>query len=75
VRHDDDGTTVALKVMKRDLIGDEVYGPRFAHEARSAAEVHHEHLVPILDAGEVEGCGYLAVGYVPGRTLLQVASG
>jgi hypothetical protein len=48
---------------------------RFAHEARSAAEVHHEHLVPILAAGEVAGRHHLAVGYVPGRTLLQVASG
>ena len=70
-RHDEDGTTVALKVMKDDLVDDEVYQQRFVHEARSAAEVHHQHLVPILDAGEVEGRRFLAVGYVPGRTLEQ----
>lgn len=65
-----DGDTVALKVMRRDLV-DEVYERRFVHEVRSAAEVRHDHLVPILDAGEVDGRPYIAVGYVVGRTLEQ----
>jgi serine/threonine protein kinase, bacterial len=64
-----DGTTVALKLMKPELIGDDVFAKRFVHEARSAAEVHHANLVPILDAGDVDGRYYLAVGYVNGRTL------
>jgi serine/threonine-protein kinase len=66
-----DSLTVALKVMKSDFIDDDVYRRRFVHEARSAAEVHHEHLVPIVDAGEADGVRYLAVGYVEGRTLEQ----
>jgi serine/threonine protein kinase len=66
-----DGETVALKLMKADLVGDDVYAKRFVHEARSAAEVRHAHLVPILDAGEVDGQYYLAVGYVAGRTVEQ----
>src|SRR2546425_9252694 len=41
----------------------------FVHEARSAAEVRHENLVPIFDAGEIDGRYYLAVGYVQGRTV------
>lgn len=66
-----DGETVALKLMKANLIGDEVYAKRFVHEARSAAEVRHAQLVPIFDAGEIEGRYYLAVGYVAGRTVEQ----
>jgi serine/threonine protein kinase len=64
-----DGETVALKLMKPDLVGEEVYAKRFVHEARSAAEVRHPHLVPILDAGDVDGRYYLASGYVNGRSL------
>lgn len=70
-RNDADGSTVALKVMKRDFMDDEVYRHRFVHEARSAAEVRHEHLVPILDAGEADGHRYIAVGYIAGETLEQ----
>lgn len=66
-----DGRVVALKLLKVDLSGDETYRRRFVHEARSAAEVTHEHLVPILDAGEIDGRWYLAVGYVQGRTVQE----
>lgn len=60
---------VALKVLKAALIADPVYTRRFIHEARSAAEVRHPNLVPILDAGEHDGRQFLASSYVPGRTL------
>jgi serine/threonine protein kinase len=66
-----DGTTVALKLMRADRVGDEIYARRFVHEARSAAEVRHPQLVPIFDAGEVDGRYYLSVGYVAGRTVEQ----
>ncbi len=66
-----DGETVALKVMKLDLVESEVFKRRFVHEARSAGAVRHECLVPILDAGEVDGHPYLAIGYVQGQTLEQ----
>ena len=41
------------------------------HEGRAAQEVEHRHLVPILEAGEVEGRQYLAVAYVRGRSLAE----
>jgi len=66
-----DGETVALKVLKAELAEDALYRRRFEREARSAAQVRHAHLVPVLDAGEFEGRRYLAVGYVPGTTLEQ----
>ena len=64
-----DGADVALKVLKDELRRDDVYQRRIAHEQRAAREVQHKHLVPIYDAGEVDGRQYLVMQYVPGRSL------
>ena len=66
---DDGGEVVALKLLKLDLSDDDVFKQRFKQEARAAAEVQNENLVPILEAGEADGRDYLAVGYVEGGTL------
>jgi serine/threonine-protein kinase len=66
-----DGEVVALKVLRRELSHDETYRRRFVHEARAAGEVRERHLVPVLDAGEQDGRSYLAVAFVPGKTLEQ----
>jgi serine/threonine-protein kinase len=60
---------VALKVLRRELTHDDTYRRRFVHEARAAGEVHHNHLVPVLEAGEADDRSYLAVAYVNGRSL------
>jgi serine/threonine-protein kinase len=65
----DTGELVALKVVKLELAADRLYQQRFLHEARAAAEIHHEHLVNVLDVGEAEGRQYLAMPLVEGRTL------
>jgi serine/threonine protein kinase len=65
----EDGDFVALKVLKAALSEDDVYAQRFLHEARSAAEVRHPNLVPILETGEADGRRYLAAAFVEGRTL------
>jgi serine/threonine-protein kinase len=67
----DDGREVALKVMKRELGEDEVFRRRFAHEVRAAAEVEHAHLLPVLEAGELDGRYYLATRYVAGGSLAE----
>src|SRR5262245_39120421 len=64
-----EGEEVALKILRPELASDETFRRRFVHEARAAGEVRHKHLVPITDAGEVDGRPYLAVAYVEGRTL------
>ena len=64
-----DGQLVALKVLRQALSGDETVRRRFVHEARASAQVSHPHLVPIFDAGELDGCQYLAMAYVAGPTL------
>jgi serine/threonine-protein kinase len=68
-RSQPDGRTVALKILKSELAGDDIYRRRFLHEVRAAREVQHKHLVPIFDAGEADGCQYLAMRYMPGGSL------
>jgi len=68
---DRDHATVALKVLKDRLSGDETFRRRFVHEARAAQHVQHDHLVPVLDAGEAGGRSYLVTAFVAGRTLAQ----
>ncbi|MDP9284300.1 MAG: serine/threonine protein kinase [Actinomycetota bacterium] len=64
-----DGDVVALKLLKRRLGDDETFRARFAHEARAARHVEHDHLVPVLDAGEVDGTSFIVAGYVAGGSL------
>jgi serine/threonine protein kinase len=68
-RHDGDGRTVALKVLRDELSADDEFKRRLAREARAAAEVDHPNLAPVLDSGEADGRVYLAVRYVDGRSL------
>src|SRR5437016_4700915 len=63
------GTVVALKLLKQRLGDDETFRARFVHEARAARHVEHDHLVPVLDAGEVDGTSFIVSGYVAGGSL------
>jgi serine/threonine-protein kinase len=67
----EDGREVALKVLKIELAGDFLFRQRFQQEARAAAEVRNEHLVPIIEEGEDDGRHFLAVDYVPGGSLTE----
>ena len=64
-----DNEVVALKVMRFELIEDPVFGRRFQQEARAAAEVTEEHLVPVLEVGQADGRRFLATKYIPGSAL------
>jgi serine/threonine-protein kinase len=64
-----DGAVVALKVMRFELIEDPVFGRRFEQEARAAAEVTEEHLVPVLEFGQADGRRFVASKYIDGKTL------
>jgi beta-lactam-binding protein with PASTA domain len=64
--------TVALKVMHAHLAHDEAFVARFQREAKAAARLTHGHVVAVYDQGEADGLVYLAMEYVPGRTLRDV---
>jgi serine/threonine protein kinase len=65
------GETVALKILRAELAGDELYRRRFRREARIASEVSHEHIVPVVDFGEASGRLYMAALYVRGVPLSE----
>src|SRR3954452_4012023 len=65
----ENGGVVALKVIKPGLVADATPPRRFAREARAAGEVKHPHLIEVIDAGDVDAIGYLAMHYVPAKSL------
>ena len=60
---------VAIKVLSPDVDADPEFRERFVREARLLAALDHPSVVPIYEAGEVEGLLFLAMRYVPGRDL------
>jgi serine/threonine protein kinase len=69
------GADVALKVLSESVMSspEESGGARdqFMNEASLAGQLHHPHIVAILEAAMGEGSGYLAMEHVPGGTLAQ----
>jgi serine/threonine-protein kinase len=70
--HERLGRRVALKVIAPELAHDDDFRARFLREARLAASLDHPHVIPVYDAGEVDGVLFIAMRYVRGSTLQQV---
>ena len=60
---------VALKVIAPELAHDADFRARFLRESQLAASLDHPNVIPIYDAGEVDGVLYLAMRYVSGPSL------
>jgi hypothetical protein len=60
---------VALKVMKPHLMSNPRARARFLREAKAAAAIIHDHLVPIFQVGEDRGVPFLAMALLNGETL------
>lgn len=63
---------VALKVMHLGMGDDAEFGRRFVAEARAAAKLSHPNVVAVFDQGTDNDILFLAMEYVPGRTLRDV---
>ncbi|MEA2424159.1 MAG: hypothetical protein QOH13_569 [Thermoleophilaceae bacterium] len=63
------GRHVALKVLTADLAGNRSFRQRFIREAQTAARLDHPNIVPVFDAGEVEGLLYIAMKFIDGTDL------
>jgi WD40 repeat protein len=61
--------TVALKVPRADRVQTAALWDRLALEARLAATLDHEAIVPVLDAGMIDGLPVLVTAYQPGESL------
>jgi serine/threonine-protein kinase len=60
---------VALKVMAPPISDDARFRERFLRESRLAASIDHPNVIPIYDAGEVDGRLYIAMRLVQGTDL------
>jgi serine/threonine protein kinase len=63
---------VAIKVMSPRVMADSSMVERFAHEARTTAQLSSPYVVTIFDVGETEGLHYIVMRFVGGRTLARV---
>jgi serine/threonine protein kinase len=57
---------VALKMLSPSLAPDEDFRRRFIRESRAAAKVDDPHIIPVFEAGEVDGLLFIAMRYVRG---------
>lgn len=60
---------VAIKILAPELAITGAARERFAREARAAAAVTHENVIPIHAVSEFMGHGYIVMQYVPGHSL------
>ncbi len=66
------GRSVALKILRRTGPTNARALERFRREARILARLDVPGVAPVFDVGEVDGNPYLALRYVPGRSLAKV---
>jgi beta-lactam-binding protein with PASTA domain/predicted Ser/Thr protein kinase len=68
------GRRVALKLLHRRFAEDPGFVERFRREARAAAALAHPNVVAVYDRGSWDGTYYIAMEYLPGRSLKQLIS-
>lgn len=66
------GRKVALKLLYPRFASDAEFVERFRREASSAASLQHPNVVGIFDRGQWDGTYYIAMEYLPGRTLKEI---
>jgi YVTN family beta-propeller protein len=60
---------VALKLIATEVAHDRSFRERFKRESQLAASIDHPNVIPIYEAGEVDGSLFLAMRYVEGTDL------
>ena len=68
------GREIALKVLHRRFAQDQEFVERFRREAKAAAGLQHPQVVGVFDRGEHDGTYYIAMEYLPGRTLKDIVT-
>src|SRR5262249_15475040 len=59
----------AVKTLAPELGGGGDFRERFIRESQTVASIDHPNIIPIYDAGDVEGLVYIAMRYVKGPDL------
>ncbi len=65
----------AIKVLPPGAVSDDSRKRRFFAEAKAASALNHPNIVTIYDADSDSETSFIAMEYVPGRTLAQVIAG
>lgn len=63
--------SVAVKVMNQEVASDSDQLERFRREARAVAQLSHQNIVGVIDAGDDDGRPYIVFEFVEGETLKQ----
>lgn len=63
---------VALKVLSPELSDDARFRDRFIAESRIAASLDHPNIVPVYEAGAIDGQLFIAMRYIDGHDLSDV---
>src|SRR3979411_316656 len=66
------GRKVALKLLHSRFAEDPGFVERFRREAQAAAALPHPKVVSGYDRGAYDGTYYIAMEYLPGRTLKRL---
>src|SRR5258708_19910801 len=66
--------TVAIKTISLDMSREEseAFERRFYREARSAGRLNHSNIVTIDDVGKSDAVAYIAMEFLPGRSLREI---
>ncbi len=62
---------VALKILRPDLVTDELHLKRFRTEALAVAALNHPNIILVYSVGNEDGIEYIAQEYVQGYNLRQ----
>jgi serine/threonine protein kinase len=65
---------VALKLLAPELAENQAFRARFEHESHLAGVLEHPHIVPLFEAGEVDGLLFISMHYVEGTDLRHLLS-
>ncbi|MDP2915103.1 MAG: protein kinase [Candidatus Aminicenantes bacterium] len=63
---------VALKLLPPERVADAERRLRFVQEAKAASALNHPNILHIYDIDRVEGVDFMAMEFVPGKTLDQM---
>ncbi len=66
--------TVALKVLPKERANNPILVKRFKAEALAAAQLRHDNIVTVYEAGEAEGYLYIALEYIEGTDVHELVA-
>jgi eukaryotic-like serine/threonine-protein kinase len=66
------GRTVAVKVLRSSLTRDPAFAARFKNEARSVANLQHQHIVTVYDFGTANEMQFLVMEFIDGNDLKKI---